>query len=648
LSVCVERCAPTGGGPPVSEVCKSCVDKACKAEADACNVDNPVGRGCQEIVKCMQQSGCHGDACLVGAASDTRRGFQNKEYADYCVKDGSGGPSSRGPCVPDFNECGDNEGCTELVNCVIEKGCNTIDDCNVPDKCRAIIDKYRNPPLPTDVPSVEGAIAIEACVTGLCGGFQSATYNQCISESGQCGTAYRVSGANAQEIVSCVRAKGCTTVEGCYTQNLCKSLIDTVIRRTHPDPGRPFQLARQLEACAISCTTSRIGQAPGPCAKEIREQPSGSWLAAQALDSCAQDKQAGTCRTACTSSGGGPPRFCPMPPNDDACTARGGTCQDDSITCSGGSYVSCFCSGPRNRRCCVPGRPGGGTPPAYTCPGGKTCDGRDVTGTPNQVVCGANSPSTQFKCTSNGWVDLRTSCSCSGGGGSTPQPVKVAVSIYQPGSGGGVTIGPSGGAFAEENIFGAPVPGEPVETIFYSVVNLGTSPIAARQLAGQLWVVRSNGAVEPFGQEQLQTSEIAPNAVFQFSVSRPRIPVSYAPGAYRLYAVVKRPGAGGAEEARSQMYHFNIVKWDYGCAYRRPIWKNIFMCDGFADGRPADEGKLGSPRDPIRCAEAQYKVKSDGACVGGCRIIPATCCAKQLTSSNLPRECLRFVPPGYR
>ncbi|XP_070572363.1 peptidoglycan-recognition protein SC2-like [Ptychodera flava] len=86
-----------------------------------------------------------------------------------------------------------------------------------------------------------------------------------------------------------------------------------------------------------------------------------SFVAAAYADSACHAK-GGTCQEDHLSCSGwyesglcnGPAnRRCCVPPGDDsACTSQGGTCQDDSLSCSG-SYQSGLCSGPANRRCCL-------------------------------------------------------------------------------------------------------------------------------------------------------------------------------------------------------------------------------------------------------------------------------------------------------
>ena len=186
-------------------------------------------------------------------------------------------------------------------------------------------------------------------VTGVC----NSAFNRCVAD-GTC-----------PNITSCVKSKGCRTIPECYKPDFCKDVIDAAARAAGVSVPGPESLtkARALESCVVSCTTAAIGETPGPCKSVIESHSGTPWQLAQQLDACTQSKQATTCRTACTSSGGGPPRFCPTPATDTACTSRGGTCQTDTTTCSGGSYVSCLCSGAPNRRCCVPSRSGSPPPP---------------------------------------------------------------------------------------------------------------------------------------------------------------------------------------------------------------------------------------------------------------------------------------------
>lgn len=51
------------------------------------------------------------------------------------------------------------------------------------------------------------------------------------------------------------------------------------------------------------------------------------------------------------------------------------------------------------------------TPNNYTCAGGTLCNGKPVTGTPGQIVCGTTLRN--YQCTPSGWKDLGTSCACS-------------------------------------------------------------------------------------------------------------------------------------------------------------------------------------------------------------------------------------------
>lgn len=47
---------------------------------------------------------------------------------------------------------------------------------------------------------------------------------------------------------------------------------------------------------------------------------------------------------------------------------------------------------------------------SYTCPNGTTCDGKPVTGTPDQVVCGTDKR--QYKCGPKGWAPQNSTCVC--------------------------------------------------------------------------------------------------------------------------------------------------------------------------------------------------------------------------------------------
>jgi hypothetical protein len=134
----------------------------------------------------------------------------------------------------------------------------------------------------------------------------------------------------------------------------------------------------------------------------------------------------------------------PWPMNEriKAATASAGATSAPCTTCSGGRQVRTAtdvqadiealvgtipaqCKGPSPSPSPAPA-PAPNPSPSYSCQGGVLCDGSRITGSPGQVVCGADFRN--YICTNEGWVTPGTACTCGGSGTDTIAPTVTITS----------------------------------------------------------------------------------------------------------------------------------------------------------------------------------------------------------------------------